>query len=176
MTDAKDSYENILKPTDIASLAAPWSRWTVKPVLEAMFADPPESGIGKRIAYCRGQLNNLSLDALARYTKFFDDEGVSRPSLVRYEAGQTLPGARELRILSKTLWVPIGWLLLGNVETDTEYDKPGRDLLLALDAYAARKWGASGARLNEFLSEVGKGKDQEEKEQRQRWMDEARKA
>jgi transcriptional regulator with XRE-family HTH domain len=134
----------------------PWRRWTVKPVLEAMFADPPESGVGRRIAYCRGQLDNLSLDALARYTKFFDDEGVSRASLYRYETGQALPGARELRILSKALWVPVGRLLLGNIETDTKEDNAGRDLLVALDRYAARKWGASGAQLNEMLSGISR--------------------
>ncbi len=167
MTDEKNAYENILKPADID---APWKRWKVKPLLEAMFADPPESGIGKRIAYCRGQLDGLSVDALARYTKFFDKDGISRPTIARYETGDNLPGARELRILSDTLWVPTSWLLLGKLETSTSTGF-GQAVEDALNAHLGRL-GVGG--LQQMLSEANAGREAADIQQRQRWIDEAR--
>ncbi len=150
----------------------PWRRWTVKPVLEAIFADPPESGIGKRIAYCRGQLDNLSLDALARYTKFFDEEGVSRHSIFRYEAGKAVPGGRELRILCDALWVPAGWLLMGkpDASASTGFGQAVED---ALNVHLERMGIGGVYRLAKQLDE---GKAKQELERRQQWIDEARKA
>ncbi len=37
----------------------PWRAWKVKPVLEPIVTAPTDAGIGKRIAYCREQLDNL---------------------------------------------------------------------------------------------------------------------
>jgi transcriptional regulator with XRE-family HTH domain len=95
-----------------------WRSVTVKPKLDTMLPELAEAGIGKRIAYCRGQLDNLSIEALARYTKNFDSVGVSSKSLARYEAKETLPGVRELRILADALWVPVDWLMFGVEQTD----------------------------------------------------------
>ena len=88
------------------SVSESWRKWKVKPDLVFMptQTDDPkadvratEAGIGKRIAYCRGQLDNLSVEAFVRYTKNFDADGISRMSIIRYEAGESLPGARELQ-------------------------------------------------------------------------------
>ncbi len=150
----------------------PWREWTVKPRLESMpFPEhDPERRIGKRIRYCRGELDNLSVDALARYTKFFDKEGVSRYSLVRYEAGLNLPGARELRILCDTLWVPAGWLLFGRVDEGRDE----KDILLhrwfgnMLKDYGALK-------VQKGVKGVPTMAEQEETAKRQYWINEARK-
>jgi hypothetical protein len=165
---------------ELAEQAAqsPWAKLTVKPDLSAMFAsqitNPPEAGIGKRIAYCRGQLDNLSVEALARYTKYFDADGngVSRMSIVRYEDG-AVPCGREIRILCEALWVPADWLVFGRLET-TGVSAEDVALLDALNA-----WKAKGTTRGE-LSNMTKGMDtrakQNEIEQRQKWLHEARKA
>ncbi|MBI3916250.1 MAG: hypothetical protein HY322_04520 [Betaproteobacteria bacterium] len=105
-------------PVDQMKDDAPWANLTVKPALGPIMSDDPERGIGKRIAYCRGQLDNLSFEALARYVRCFDRKGIATTSLMRYESGEYLPGARELRILSDTFWVPPKWLLFGTVDHD----------------------------------------------------------
>ena len=77
----------------------------------------PEAGIGDRLKYGRGELS-LSVEALARLTKRYDrheSKGVSPSSLLRYESGDSLPGARELRLLCEALAVPPQWLLLGEL-------------------------------------------------------------
>lgn len=148
----------------------PWRKWTVKPDLKPMPSRPDEAGIGERIAYCRGQLDNLSIDALARYTKFFDSEGVSRQSIIRYEAGNSAPGARELRILCKALWVPANWLLFGTLDSDTQR-QTGRVLLEALESHIKTLVPSELSVLEPLLR-------QQEKyaiEERKRWIDEARK-
>lgn len=96
----------------------------------------PESGIGKRIRYARNQLT-FSIEALSRYSANFDrDEkkGVSPTSLLRYETGEFLPGARELRILCDALDVPVRWLLYGEMETPGD-DVQEQKLLSALGEY-----------------------------------------
>jgi transcriptional regulator with XRE-family HTH domain len=64
---------------------------------------------------------DLSVDELAALTAKYDYEadyadgsGVSVPTLYRYEKGERLPGARELRLLCDALNVPPDWLLLGS--------------------------------------------------------------
>lgn len=148
----------------------PWRKWTVKPDLKPMSSNPDEAGIGERIAYCRGQLDNLSVEALARYTKKFDPVGVSKASLVRYEGGDSVPGARELRILCKALWVPANWLLFGTLDSDTQR-QTGRVLLEALESHIKTLVPGELSLLEPLLR-------QQEKyavEERQRWIDEARK-
>lgn len=155
--------------------AQPWSQLAVKPDLSSMFAsiitNPPEAGIGKRIAYCRGQLDNLSVEALARYTKHFDPDGISRTTIVRYESGDNVPGGRELRILSDALWVPVDWLIWGRVES-SGVSPEDMALLEAVDARILRHLGRGA------LADMAKGlahRDLERKtEQRQKWLYEAR--
>lgn len=153
----------------------PWAKWNVKPDLSSMFAsiitNPPEAGIGKRIAYCRGQLDNLSVEALARYTKNFDPDGISRTTIVRYESGDNLPGGRELRILSDALWVPVDWLIWGRAES-SGVSSEDIALLEALDARILRRIGHGD------LADMTKGlaqRDVQDKiEQRRKWLYEAR--
>lgn len=157
----------------------PWAKWNVKPELKFMpalteqgtRAMPPETAIGQRIAYCRGQLDNLSVEALARYTKYFDPEGVSRTSILRYEAGETLPGARELRILCEALWVPLDWLFYGRIGSDNLAPAERH----ALDAIRDLFWSYTGKEnligLTESLEAQGLAK---EVEQRKKWIHEAR--
>lgn len=151
----------------------PWREWKVKPDLTQLLANPPESGIGLRIAYCRGQLNNLSVEALARYTKNFDTVGVSKASIVRYEAGSSLPGARELRILSHTLWVSPIWLLMGALDSNPQQhisaqlvDHLADFVRMVTDESNKGFVSGSDMRQSQELWEV---------EQRQRWIDAARK-
>lgn len=157
----------------------PWAKWNVKPELKFMpalndagtEALPPETAIGQRIAYCRGQLDNLSVEALARYTKYFDAEGVSRNSILRYESGETLPGARELRILCEALWVPLDWLFYGRIGADNI--APAERY--ALDAIRDLFWSYSG---RENLVGLAKSLDAAAEarkiEERKQWIHEAR--
>jgi transcriptional regulator with XRE-family HTH domain len=77
---------------------------------------PPESLLGKRIKAARAHYN-LSAEALSRLSKLADTDGrgVSPPSISRYEAGEAMPGARELRLLCDSLEVSPHWLLYGQV-------------------------------------------------------------
>lgn len=157
----------------------PWAKWTVKPELKfmppAMDAYykqlPPESAIGQRIAYCRGQLDNLSVEALARYTKYFDSEGVSRNSILRYEAGETLPGARELRILCEALWVPLDWLFYGRIGSDGIAPAERN----ALDAIRDLFFSYTGSsNLIGLTKSMEAQANEKETEQRRKWIHEAR--
>jgi len=60
----------------------------------------PESRLGDRVRYARSELK-LNAEALSRLTKEYDLQGtgLSPTSIARYESGESLPGARELRIL-----------------------------------------------------------------------------
>lgn len=160
----------------------PWAKWTVKPELKYMAAWdhvntrelPPESAIGQRIAYCRGQLDNLPVEALARYTKYFDldeEKGVSRNSILRYEAGETLPGARELRILCDALWIPLDWLLYGRIGSDG-LEPAERH---ALDAIRDLFWSYAGKdNLIGLTKSLEADKDKKRIEERQQWIHDAR--
>lgn len=149
----------------------PWRAWKVRPDLVPISSHPEESGIGKRIAYCRGQLDNLSVEALARYTKKFDSDGVSKASLVRYESGDSVPGARELRILCDALWVPANWLLFGTLDSDIQR-QTGRVLLEALENHIRMLVPGELSKLIEPFSRM---QEKYAIEGRQRWIDEARK-
>lgn len=80
----------------------------------------PEDGIGSRIRAAR-EARGLSQTAVATRTKLIDPQkrGVSRTVLVGYEAGQFIPGGREIRILCETLSVTPNWLIYG---TETAYE------------------------------------------------------
>ncbi len=164
---------NIVETTELLSAAreALQKRWKVKPKLEPIPATPPESGIGKRIAYCRGQLDNLPVEALARYIKNFDAVGISRTTIVRYESGENIPGGRELRILCDALWVPPNWLLFGGVGADA-VGADELELLNALGRFVRRESGGTKGLDDDFKEQA----EAKEIEQREKWMDEARKA
>ncbi|NCN88829.1 MAG: helix-turn-helix transcriptional regulator [Gallionella sp.] len=155
-----------------------WRKWKVKPDLvyiPAQVNDPKsdvratETGIGKRIAYCRGQLDNLSVEAFVRYLKNFDGDGISRMSIIRYEAGESLPGARELRILCDALWVSPSWMLTGIVDsksnTQSALEKALQDFVLNV-----MNSGLPGG-----FGDLVKYEEQRQVEKRQQWIDEARK-
>jgi transcriptional regulator with XRE-family HTH domain len=129
-----------------------------------------ETGIGKRIAYCRGQLDNLSVEAFVRYTKNFDTDGISRMSIIRYEAGESLPGARELRIICDALWVSPSWMLTGIVDSgnnsQSALEKALQDFVLNV-----MNSGLPGG-----FGDLVKFEEQKQFERRQKWIDEARKA
>lgn len=59
------------------------------------------------------QKRGLTLDELSMLTKEIDplEEGVSRVALSRYENGASLPGLRELRLLSFALRYPLSYLV-----------------------------------------------------------------
>lgn len=189
MTDKKKQPSNISKateseatPSDTQPLGGnePWRKWNVKPDLVYIPAHgrivgpdtdlrATETGIGKRIAYCRGQLDNLSVEALARYTKNFDTDGISRMSVIRYEAGENLPGARELRILCDALWVSPGWMLTGIVDAGSNVQS---ELEIALQDFIFKTMNVG---LPGGIGDFAKYESQRQIEQRQQWIDEARK-
>lgn len=75
----------------------------------------PERGIGERIRQRRKELD-LTVEELAALTVKYDyasGKGVSAPTLYRYERDESLPGARELRILCWALDMQPNRLLLG---------------------------------------------------------------
>lgn len=146
--------------------------WKVRPNLEPMLFNPAESGIGKRIAYCRGQLDNLPIEALARYTKNFGEGGISRASLVRYESGDTMPGARELRILCDALWVPANWLMYGAVDAADENSAVAQIAQGLRRLIRQEKHGVENEDIQTTLEDMGR---KAEIEKRQKWMIEARK-
>lgn len=90
----------------------------------------PEKGIGGRIKAARQRTeNDLTIEALSRLCKLVDPvgQGIGRTALIRYESGEVLPGARELRILSEALDVSTDLLIVGRER------KGVVDLGLALD-------------------------------------------
>lgn len=90
---------------------------------------PPEDEIGERIKTRRKELD-ISVDELATLTALCDLEkgaGVSRATVYAYEANDSKPGARELRMLCEALNVSPNWLLLGH-----EWDEgTGEDVAIA---------------------------------------------
>lgn len=100
---------------------------------------PPEAGIGERIKEKRKSFD-LSVEELAALTAEYDIEragqsegGVSVPTIYRYEKGDRLPGAREIRLLCQALRVSPNWLVLGDaiereVKADTEIATVVREL------------------------------------------------
>ena len=148
----------------------------VIPQLRSMPAKPlmpPESAIGDRIANARRQLG-LSVEALARYTKHFDEpekKGISAASLLRYESANSEPGARELRILCDALAIPPKWLIYGELDNAGE-DSVEQGLLQALENYVL-------ARAKELRTDSGMPlrkmfATRPSTDQRARWLDEAK--
>jgi len=103
----------------------------------------PEREISERIKQRRKELD-LTVEMLAALTARYEyatDEGISVPTLYRYEKGERLPGARELRLLSGALNVSPNWLLLGH-EWDNGQQQDaelGRALLALLGTAEARR-------------------------------------
>lgn len=152
-------------PAEEMKADAPWVNLTVKPTLGPILADDPERGIAKRIAYCRGQLDNLSFEALARYLRYFDRKGIAATSLMRYESGEYIPGARELRILCDAFWVPAQWLLFGTMEHSVDrFDVPAAELVDALRSFVLRVT-ESGVPGGEVL-QLQRSKELEQQEKR----------
>lgn len=115
----------------------------VIPNFQAMPAGPlesPESGIGKRLEFVRKQLG-LSIEALARYTVPFDlrgKKGISPTSLLRYESGEYVPGAREIRILCDVFAASPRWLIYGELD-NAGGDAKEQALIQALEAYVVNR-------------------------------------
>ena len=86
---------------------------------------PPESALGERIKEKR-KLLKLTVEALASLTALYDyvpdSDGVSPPTIYRYESGKSKPSAREIRLLCMALNVSPCWLITGE-EWNTEADK-----------------------------------------------------
>lgn len=70
---------------------------------------------GARLRQHRQALD-LTLDAMSRLTKLVDPvgAGISRVALSRYENGDSLPGLRELKLLSQSLRLPLSYLVYGD--------------------------------------------------------------
>jgi len=73
-----------------------------------------DSFISSFLKSCR-QDHDLTLEQLSRLTKEIDPTGagISRVALSRYENGSSLPGLRELRLLSFALRRPLSLLAYG---------------------------------------------------------------
>ena len=92
---------------------------------------PPEKGIGGRIKEARLRKDNdLTIEALSRLCKMVDPigQGIAQPTIVRYEKGEVLPGAREIRVICNALDVSADWLLFGKERVGVI------DMGMALDA------------------------------------------
>lgn len=77
---------------------------------------PPEGEIGTRIREARLRpAYDLSIEALSRLCREYDrqGQGITATTLLRYEQGKVLPGAREIRVLCDALDVSADWLVFG---------------------------------------------------------------
>lgn len=122
---------------------------------------PPESRFGERMRDARQQLG-LSVEALSRLCKAYDQpdgKGISPPTLGRYESNDTLPGLRELRIVSRALGVPVQWLVFGNLP-DVKGAAPIQAMVTAMRdfvTYVQNDIQLGGGRLSDFADEDGDG-------------------
>lgn len=90
--------------------------------IEKLWGPLPELGIAERIKEARLRPgNDLSIEALSRLSKMIDPagQGIAQQTIVRYEKGIVLPGARELRILSDALAVSTDFLIFGRERSGT---------------------------------------------------------
>lgn len=80
----------------------------------------------------------LTLDGMSRLTKLVDDAGagVSRVALSRYENGDSMPGLRELKLISKALRLPLSSLVYGDSDDPMNFLPPSIEL--ALEAMIAQ--------------------------------------
>lgn len=173
MTEHDDTMSSSAETAQSEDL---WRSLKVKPDLIDMKSSPPEAGLGKRIAYCRGQLENLSVEALARYTKNFDEDGISRASIVRYEAGDSLPGARELRILCDALWIPANWMLFGDEDLGAKISSEEKAYVIAIRNLISAKTSDSvfGVRIPSSAEQGANIELSQEIRRRQFWLYQAR--
>ncbi|MDP2833667.1 MAG: helix-turn-helix transcriptional regulator [Pseudomonadota bacterium] len=115
---------------------------------------PPEAGIGERIRKRRAEIQDgLSVEDLSRLCRLVDGEGqgVSKASLHRYESGQAMPGAREIRILCDALDVSANWLMLGAESKEMHPKTSALAMLL-------QEWAGTMARDIEFWNKFVAGK------------------
>jgi transcriptional regulator with XRE-family HTH domain len=88
----------------------------IAPIQSAMAIDSPfyfdNALFAQRLKSGRRK-TGLTLDQLSKLTKLIDpkQEGISRVALSRYETEASLPGLRELRLLSFSLRLPLAWLV-----------------------------------------------------------------
>jgi transcriptional regulator with XRE-family HTH domain len=137
---------------------------------------PPEEGIGQRLRYCRGELD-LTVEALSRLTKRYDkheSKGVSPTSIARYESGESLPGARELRLLCEAFDVPPGWLLLGDVPNAGKGEAQ-QALLQALAAFVHETQTDIEVGSHDGTERMSEWKARTSQQDRAAWLAEARK-
>jgi transcriptional regulator with XRE-family HTH domain len=110
-----------------------------KDVAAGQSVEAPEDAIGSRIRSAR-EARGLSQTAVSTRSKTIDPkgQGISRTVLVGYEAGNSKPGARELRLLSETLGVTPTWLIYGTddghetAQASLEVFRNRNDLISAL--------------------------------------------
>lgn len=143
----------------------------IKP-LPAHAGSPPESRIGERITFARNELT-LSVEGFSRYSRNFDppdNRGIPATTLLRYEKGDSLPGARELRILCQTLNVPSRWILFGELENAGK-DQAEQQLLAAMDHYVRVKTSELRLESGQNLREIF---DPYSESNRLKWIEEAR--
>ncbi|AYH42720.1 helix-turn-helix transcriptional regulator [Azoarcus sp. DN11] len=128
----------------------------------------PERGIAERLRQRRKELD-LSVEELSVLTSKFEyasAEGISVPTLYRYEKGDRLPGARELRLLSDSLNVSPNWLILGHEwDSDLQEDADiGRKLLALLGTATARERLPNRSANRDFAHGIKMGQVKEKKE------------
>ena len=129
--------------------------------MPAPVTDPPESRFGDRMKDARQQLG-ISVEALSRLCKIYDSydgKGISPPTLGRYEANETLPGIRELRLIARALGVPVQWMVYGDLP-DVKGAAPVQAMVAALRdfiEYVSGDINVGGSRLSEAIDEDGDG-------------------
>lgn len=76
--------------------------------------DTSDQAVGRRIREAR-EARGFTQQAVSTRSKWVDGEekGISRTTLLAYEAGTSRPGTREIRILSETLFVTPNYLIFG---------------------------------------------------------------
>nr|WP_316641762.1 helix-turn-helix transcriptional regulator [uncultured Roseateles sp.] len=91
--------------------------------MRAPVGESPESLLGRRLGVARAHYR-LTVEALSRLVKGLDStgKGISPPSIARYEAGENLPGVRELRLLCDALDVTPKWLIYGELDVSGKSD------------------------------------------------------
>jgi len=172
MQNNTDSDQSRNKPTaeNWAQLNTPISFSSEEVSLRDMRAElnmAPESRLGERVRYARSELR-LNLEALSRLTKEYDSQalGLSPTSIARYESGESLPGARELRILCEAFQVPASWLLYGDSTDATKRPQltdGERAILMGLRMMMAERKDDFSVDLNHFETERFKAQVRNEK-------------
>ena len=143
----------------LAALKEPGRQSVVLRPMQAPVSDPPESRFGDRLKDARQQLG-MSVEAFSRLCKAYDThdgKGISPPTLGRYEANETLPGIRELRLIAQALAVPIQWLVSGDLP-DVGGTAPVQAMVTALRDFVEYVQGdirLGGARLSEYTNQSG---------------------